>query len=111
MAAGTPGTISNLTPALAHAAASAAAAVQQRVAADQPDRELAILRGLDQHPGRRRGIGGLSQAGLRAHVTAGDGRQVRGGDDQVRLAEQLGRPHRQQPLVARARARQRDPSG
>ena len=40
-----------------------------------------------------------------------DRRQVGSGDDQAGLAEQLGRPHGQQPFVAGARPDQRDPPG
>jgi hypothetical protein len=86
-------------------------AVQQRITAEQPDRELPVLRGLDERLGRRRRVGGLGQPGVGAHVAPRDDGQVRGRDDQAGLAEQFGRAYRQQPLVARTGADEGDPSG
>ena len=111
MASGTPGTISNLTPAWAHAAASAAAPFSSGSPPNSRTASWPSCAACTSSPGRRRRVGGLGQAGLRAHVAPGDGGQVRGRDDQAGLAEQLGRAHRQQPLVARAGADQGDPPG
>ena len=85
-------------------------AVQQRIAAEQPDRELPVLRGPHEQPGVRGPVGGLGQLSVRAQVAPGDGGQVRGRDGQAGLAEQLGRADGQQPFVARADAGQGDPA-
>ena len=112
MAAGTPGTISNLTPALRARLRFGGRAGQQRVAGEQPDRELPVLRRLHQHPGRARGVGrarpGVASA---AQVASGDGRPGPARPmTRLACAEQLGRAHRQQPLVAGTRADEGDPS-
>ena len=111
MAAGNTGHDLEPDPGLGARGGFAGRAVQQRVAADQPDREVAVLGGLDQHPavaaasaGSARRASGLMWRRAMAARSAGS-------DDQAGLAEQLGRAHRQQPLVTRAGARQGDPPG
>ena len=110
MAAGTPGTISNLTPALAHAAASATAPFSSgspgnsRTASWPP---LAACTSARADPGP---VGRVGQHGVRAHVAPRRRLQLGSGDHQAGLAEQFGGPHGQQSLVTGARTDQGDPA-
>ena len=87
------------------------AAEQQRVAGEEPDRQLARLRRLHQRAGSGRRLRRVDQGGVPAQVTPRHrGQAVAPATTRLGLAEQLGRPHGQQPLVARPAADQRDPA-
>ena len=110
MASGTPGTISNLTPALAHAVASAAAPFSSGSPPNSRTASCPSCAACTSVLAVVAASAGSVSRASRAQVAPGDAGQVRGRDDQAGLAEQFGRAYRQQPLVAGTGADQGDPS-